>query len=97
MFCALVPPNSTLSVFDVADKIDAFQFQCPPGISIEQRFCFRSLFDNNRFFDLVYVNEVYSVLQRVDRPDLNRGAASTMDNSREYQSFKWKEIVSANL
>lgn len=90
--CA-VPPNSTLSVFDVADKIDAFQFQCPPGVSREQRFCFRTLFDNNRFFDLLYVNEVYSVFKRVDRPDLDLQAFSTKGNPREYLSFNWKENI----
>ncbi|KAL8451921.1 hypothetical protein Emag_002573 [Eimeria magna] len=63
-FRCSVPPNSSTSVFDVADKIDEFRFNCPAGISREQRFCFRSLFDNNGFFELVYANEIFSILEK---------------------------------
>lgn len=92
-FRCAAPPNSTTSVFDVADKIDAFQFQCPRGVDREQRFCFRTLFDNNHFFDLVYANEVFSVLKRVDSPAVYEQAASVTGIPGEYESFNWKEKI----
>ncbi|KAL8428034.1 hypothetical protein Efla_006940 [Eimeria flavescens] len=93
-FRCSVPPNSTTSVFDVADKIDEFQFQCTPGISQEQRFCFRTLFDNNRFFNLVYANEIFSVLKRVESSGvLQQAAFSPSGTPGEYESFNWKEEI----
>lgn len=92
-FRCAVAPNSPTSVFDVADKIDEFQFQCPLGVSLEQRFCFRTLFDNNRFFDIVYANEVFSVLKRVESPLVNQQAATVKGMPSEYESFNWKDKI----
>ncbi|KAL8443007.1 hypothetical protein Emed_007001 [Eimeria media] len=92
-FRCSVPPNSSTSVFDVADKIDEFRFSCPSGVSREQRFCFRTLFDNNRFFELVYANEIFSVLKRIDSPAVYQQAASPSGMPGEYESFEWKQKI----
>lgn len=87
------PPNAPISVFDVANKIDEFDFKCPAGVSVEQRFCFRTLFDNNPFFKLVYANEVFSVLKRLDVLSLDHQAAAIEGRIKEYKSFDWKNKV----
>ncbi|XP_026192178.1 uncharacterized protein LOC34619379 [Cyclospora cayetanensis] len=93
-FRCAVPPKGRTSVFDVADKIDAFNFKCPAGTAREQRFCFRTLFDNNRFFSLVYANEEFSILQRLDEPMVDQLATETPTaTSQEYLSFNWKEKI----
>lgn len=97
IFCVVAPPSSATSVFDVADKIDEFRFQCPRGVSREQRFCLRTLFDNNRFFNLVYANEIFSVLRRVDSAAVDLQAVNLAGIPGEYESFKWKEMVRLDL